>query len=211
MTVKIQKKGRYKRLLALGEEKIAVINNFFLQGKSADYVANFIQQDLAEFTDIKTDTLRQQLNRYRKEMVDAKLVMAEKSLDTEEGRVILAKINDEMDVIVELKELIEYQKSRLAKVSEKEAASPLIFSWLQKDISALGQLYRHLASIQLETGHLKRVPKEVTAQVGVSSTDGEKQYYAEVKVSEAVQIATQKAMQILEGQYEEVYDDAGTD
>ena len=66
----------YQRLLALGPDRVAVLDGMLARQDSAPEVAKLIQEEWQEFLDVKTSTLVRQLNRYRAQHILPKVLLA---------------------------------------------------------------------------------------------------------------------------------------
>jgi len=154
----------FKRLKALGEERVAVIENLLLKDYSSGYVASRIQNDWDALQDVKHSTLSRQIERYRRTEMAGQLAVYSDQLEKqdpsgERQKVALSRVAQDVDSIEELTELIHAQKARLQKIINREADMPTNMDQVGKDIKLLKDLIKDLAELQMETGQLQRAAK----------------------------------------------------
>lgn len=158
MTEPTEKKIAFKKLLAMGKEKMEMVDHLLVKGESAKGVAKMIQQEWKLHTKTTEGSLTKQLERYRRAHI-SKLSVFTAAADPEEKRVILKRVNTQLNVMQELTELVEVQKERLLMAVEKERTVKMPFSWLRKDIDSLSLLLGQLAEHQFKLGIIHEIPK----------------------------------------------------
>lgn len=164
-----QKKGptyKYKRLYDLGSDRLGIIESMLTNGDSPATCAEHIQTDWGECTDVKVQTLEKQIQRYRTDVLEPKLVMAAE-MAVEKGTGVSAqmkKFRETVDVKARLTEALNMQWERIQKAYTKEALKgpdAKLDPTINKELRPFTDMARALATLQLETGDLRRVPKQV--------------------------------------------------
>jgi len=160
-------KYKYKRLYDLGADRIGIIDSMLTNGDSPMSVAERIKYDWNECASVKIATLDKQILRYRNEIVEPKLRLAAERADVEGTAITVAmkKFKEQVDVMVNLSEAINMQRTRIHRAYAKEEMrvrgggkpDPAI----NKELRAFTDMCRVLAGLQLETGVVRRVPKQI--------------------------------------------------
>ena len=175
MTVDIKpKKGdqpqgyayKYKRLYDLGSDRLGIIESMLTNGESPQKVAEHIQGDWQECTNVKLATLVKQIQRYRADVLEPKIQMAAEKA-AEKGTAIstqMKKFREQVSVMDELTKTLNMQMHRIQKAFTKEenkGEDGKLDPAINKELRAFTDIARALATLQLETGVLRRVPKQV--------------------------------------------------
>lgn len=166
MTQKTGPTHKYKRLYDLGSDRLGIIESMLTNGDSPATCAEHIQVDWGECTDVKVQTLEKQIQRYRTDVLEPKLVMAAENA-AEKGTGVSAqmkKFRETVDVKAKLTEGINMQWERIQKAYTKEALKgpdAKLDPTINKELRPFTDMVRALATLQLETGDLRRVPKQV--------------------------------------------------
>lgn len=164
-----QKKGhnyKFKRLYDLGSDRLAIIESMLTSGDSPMTVAEHVQKDWMECTDVKPGTLEKQILRYRTDVLEPKLVMAAEHA-VEKGTGVskqMAEFKANVDIKAKLTEGINMQWERIQRAYTKEALKgpdAKLDPTINKELRPFTDMCRALATLQLETGDLRRVPKQV--------------------------------------------------
>lgn len=174
MTVKVTKKGdqpkgytyKYKRLYDLGSDRLGIIESMLTNGDSPMSCAEHIQQDWGECVDVKITTLEKQIQRYRADVLEPKLVIAAEAAAAKGTGVSkqIQKFRETIDVKEKLTSGINMQWERIQKAYTKEAMKgpdAKLDPAINKELRPFTDMCRALATLQLETGDLRRVPKQV--------------------------------------------------
>lgn len=165
---------KYKRLYDLGSDRLGIIESMLTNGDSPMTCAEHIQQDWGECTDVKITTLEKQIQRYRADVLEPKLQMAVEKA-AEKGTAISAqmkKFREQVDVNQKLNEGLSMQWERIQRAYTKEAnkgPDAKLDPAMNKELRVFTDMCRALATLQLETGVIRRVPKQVQgffAQLG---------------------------------------------
>lgn len=159
-------KHKYKRLYDLGADRMAVIDMMLTSGDSTQKVVEKIQIEWNECADVKSPTLDKQLQRYRKDIVEPRLIMATEAavasgVPTSQG---MKRFREQVDVMARLDELINMQTERVRKAYAKEqlkGKDGKLDQNINRELRPLTDMCRVLAGLQLETGVVRRVPKQV--------------------------------------------------
>jgi hypothetical protein len=157
---------KYKRIYDLGTDRHGIVDQMLTEGKSTMSVAEHIQIEWNACTNVKISTLDKQLQRYRKDILEPKLVRAANKA-TENGTRItkeMTAFNESVDVQNMLTESVRMQWARIQKAYAKEAGKGQdgkLDPAINKELRPFTDMCRVLANLQLETGVLRRVPKQV--------------------------------------------------
>lgn len=156
-------KKPYAKLFALGDEKIEAITKLLKRGESAVKVASVIQVEWKELTDMKLGALAKTLSRFKASHVDG-TVLKELAAHAVQSKL---SVIQKVETMEELAALIFAQKARIQKLAEKEAALPpgIVLNSLTDQIYLMNKLLENMAKLQLETGIIKRAPKNVTGEL----------------------------------------------
>lgn len=162
--------GRIKELTqALRDE----VDQRLLGGATAVDTARWLQNENGKFKDLKLDSLKKNLERYRatdlRDRVVTELV-GEKNVST------LAKRMNAMD---EMERLCGIQRGRVDALLVKESnvlKSGVVMKMVSDEIRLFKENLVELGKLQLETGVLKRAPKSVSGQV-LDPTSGEVKHF----------------------------------
>ena len=167
---------KYKRLYDLGSDRMAILENMLTNGESAMKCVEHIQNDWGECTSVKPTTLEKQIQRYNKDVLQPKLaVVAEQAIAN--GATLskeMKKFREQVDVLQELNQSINMQGERIKRAYAQEMAKgpdAKLDQNINKELRAFTDLCRALASLQLETGVLRRVPKQVQGFFGQLGQD----------------------------------------
>ena len=176
---------KYKRLYDLGSDRLGIMESMLTNGDSPLTVAEHIQQDWQECTEVKITTLEKQIQRYRADVLEPKLLMAaEKAAD--KGAAIsseMKKFREQVDVQDMLNQGMNMQWSRIQKAFTKEelkGADGKLDPAINKELRAFTDLARALATLQLETGVVRRVPKQVQGFFAQLNPDELKEFRLEM-------------------------------
>lgn len=151
MSVVVKKKGKgYARIFALGDERVAVLNNLLATGGSTVQAARLIQQDWKEFQDVAEKSLIQQVNRYRMDYIDSPAVAQQLGLglSAPKTQIVLQK----MDVLNEFYQLAELQKERLNLFLTKEKEIKMPFGGTNKEVETLSTILKDIQKMQFDLG-----------------------------------------------------------
>ena len=157
---------KYKRLYDLGSDRMGVVDSLLTQGDSTMSVAEHIQFEWNACTQVKIGTLDKQLQRYRKDVLEPRLVAAA-NRSTKNGTKVTKEMkafSEGVDVSDMLTQSVTMQWARIQKAYAKEVgkgAEGKLDPAINKELRPFTDMCRVLANLQLETGVLRRVPKQV--------------------------------------------------
>lgn len=160
-------KHKYKRLYDLGADRMAVIDMMLTSGDSTQKVVEKIQIEWNDCAGVKSPTLDKQLQRYRRDILEPRLIMAAETAEAAGVPISqgMKKFRETVDVMDRLEELINMQTSRVRTAYKKEQAKVVkggkLDPDIQRELRPLTDMCRVLAGLQLETGVVRRVPKQV--------------------------------------------------
>ena len=145
------------KLKSVGPDLLSQVDEKLKFGASSTEVAEFLHGNGA-LLDVKAESLRKQLDRYRQGELRDKTIMALTQAQAKNGMVSVVK---RLNAIEELEELARVQHARLAKVLGPEQKAPLLIKSVGDEIDRLQSLLSRLAELQLETGMIQRAPKTI--------------------------------------------------
>ena len=152
------KSGRaHVKLKSVGPELLHELDEKLKFGTSSHEVAAYLHENGA-LTDVKADSLRKMLDRYRQTELRDKTIAALTQAQRKDTGVMVAK---RLHAIDELEELARVQHARLTKVLTQEQKAPLLIKQVGEEASRLQSMLTDLARLQLETGLIQRAPKKV--------------------------------------------------
>ncbi len=157
---------KYKRLYDLGSDRMGIIDSMLTKGDTTMSVAEHIQFEWSQCTSTKIGTLEKQIQRYKRDILEPRLVSAANNAAKKSTSITkeLKAFNQQVDVMDKLDQAVVMQHARILKAYAIEAAQGeqgKLDTNISKEIRALTDLLRVLAGLQLETGVLRRVPKQV--------------------------------------------------
>lgn len=157
---------KYKRLYDLGSDRLSIIESMLTNGDSPATVAEHVQQDWGECMSVKHGTLEKQIARYRSDVLEPKLVLAAEAAAAKGTAVSkqMKKFKSNVDVKEKLNAGIAMQWERIERAYTKESLKgpdAKLDPTINKELRPFTDMCRALATLQLETGDLRRVPKQV--------------------------------------------------
>jgi hypothetical protein len=142
--VPVPKSPGYQRLLALGEERVLALNNLLARGENAVQVARVIQQQWGEFSDVKEDTLAQQLRRYR----DAHIEPIAGDVPTQNA----APAYSRLAVTSHMIEMVIEQRKRILDMIEAERLSKKPSKMLKSEVESYMLMLKDVQKQQFDMG-----------------------------------------------------------
>lgn len=176
---------KYKRLYDLGSDRLGVIESMLTNGDSPQKCAEHIQDEWKQYQSVKTPTLTKQIQRYKADVLEPKLVMAAEQA-VASGKTItkeMKNFREQVDVMEKLNETINMQTVRIQKAYANEAKKgpdAKLDQNISKELRALTDMCRALATLQLETGVVRRVPKQVQGFFSQLSSEDLQEFRAEM-------------------------------
>lgn len=203
----VHRGGAYERIYALGSERVDIIDAELVKDTPLKDLAQKIQLDWKEFTDVKENTLIQQLKRYRDSQVIPRVVhmqnkiAAGKLQGQSQTRTRARNMFERLHVLDELEQLYRTQKTRFDKAYMREQALQVPTEMVSKLIDPLHKILVSVAHLQMETGLIRRAPRVVQASVDIFADGREKPAYV-------VQMETQRARRSTTGLMMQLLDEA---
>lgn len=186
------RKEKFRKLHEIGDERIAELDALLGKGVLPSELATKIQNDWGFLTDLKHDSVKKMLERYRKSELREKVV-AQITGVTRDVRT--KTLQRRLNAMEELQELVEIQKGRYRKLLVKEQQGPLLLKQVTDEGKLLKEMLVELGKLQLETGLLVRAPKKMTGVM--TDEDGNIHHFSWTEEQEEL-------AQILEVSYERV-------
>jgi hypothetical protein len=138
-----------------------------LEGFSAPKVAEFIQKEREEYTDITPDSLIQQLNEYRASLPKGEVVQArvprffEKAAET---------VKEEFDSLAELKRLYKIQCERIEiDLKHERAMKKLMPQSMTQEMRAAREILHDISELEMDLGLNQRKLGKVDIEARVVS------------------------------------------
>jgi hypothetical protein len=188
----VKKREPFKRLHALGAARIAEIDQMIGRGDLPRDIAQIIRAEWGLLTDVRADSVKKMLERYRKTELRAK-VIAQVSGANELVRT--KTMQKRLNAMEEIQNLVAVQRGRFEKMLVREQAGPLLLKQVSEEGRLLKDMLVELGKLQLETGLLVRAPKKLTGTL--TDEEGNIQRFSWTEEQEAL-------ARIIEGQAERV-------
>lgn len=165
---------RYGRIEKLSTEQRQEVDLLLMKGASPMDVADLIMNQWGLYqNEVKLESFAKQLQRYRRRQLDPGLERGYRRAH-KRGAPELDAFNTNINVMEELGQLILTHKQRIYKLLEREKTMPVLLSDVRHEMKELVNMLKVLADLQLETGVLKRAPKQVSGMLQLMSV-GEEQ------------------------------------
>lgn len=151
----------FKKLTTLSPELVAAVDDRLLKGDPPSTVAAWLQETCEVLLDIKRESLKKNLERYRaKDLKDRVISELTAKAAPETAHGIKKRINAQD----ELEDLVCIQRARLDKLLVKEKGLPdgILLNQATAEVRLLKDSLESLGRIQLETGTMRRTAKTVT-------------------------------------------------
>jgi hypothetical protein len=152
----------FKALRALGDERVADVDDMLSRGMPASAVARVIQEEWGELKDRQTASVKKMLERYRGSDLREKMI-AEVRQATH--GISISTLRKKLNAMDELEQLVMVQKSRFEKMLLRERTGPLLLKQVTEEGKLLKEMLVDLGKLQLETGVLRRAPRTVSGTV----------------------------------------------
>jgi len=214
---------KYKRLYDLGSDRLGIVDAKLTQGDSTMSIAEHIQFEWNACTQVKIGTLDKQLQRYRKDVLEPRLVNAANKASANGTKVTkeMKAFNESVDVSDMLTQSVTMQWARIQKAYAKEVGKGedgKLDPAINKELRPFTDMCRVLANLQLETGVLRRVPKQVQGFFQQLSGDEVQEFRLEMTSNDETlkslglikNVLQDAAKEIQDGEYIPVESDAST-
>ena len=163
--INLHKGVPYQALKSLGPSIMLGIGERLIDGQSGAKVAAWLQNDLKVLTELRPDSLKKTLERYRKKELREKTI--KKIAEAQKG-LTLATVVEHYNALTEMEEITKLQRARVQKMIDLEADKPMLLKTTTDELRLMKELLVSLGSMQLETGVMGRATKTITGTV----TDG---------------------------------------
>ena len=195
---------KFKRLKALPPDKFVAMEEMLRDGFSPLHVAREMQGTLGQCTEVSEYALTKMLYRYVEQEMDIRT--AAKAFTSQATRRVLQKLKQNVDAVVEMEALVIYQRERLDQAREKERLGKVLFKGLSTEVKEYGILLKNLLDMQMDTGIVRRIPKEVKGHLGVYNLNSMGRDIIEqgAEGQRAIDAATQNAISIIDGEFNRV-------
>lgn len=164
----------FKKLKALGSDRMAEIDSRLLSGEPCSTIAAWIQVDLGKCKDIKPASLKKMLERYRETELRQKTLA--RIANAQRGDSIKT-INKRLNALEEMEEMVKIQRGRVDKILMREAKLPegILLKDASNEVRLLKDMLLDLGKLQLETGLLPRAAK--TFRGSMVGSDGQVRHF----------------------------------
>lgn len=185
------------------------IEGMLVSGDSSMRVAEVIQNEWGEITDVSALTLSKQIQRYKTRVLDAKLVVATERATSRGVSVYKAakELNVQIDVLTKLSEMAEDQWARYSKAKGIEEKGPLLMEMVNREQKAMTDILLAISKLQFDMGLVARAPRKSSGILEFSDGSAVK-FEVETKEFEEMRKAAADAILILRGEDYEVVEDA---
>ena len=163
--INLHKGVPYQALKSLGPSIMLGIGERLIDRQSGAKVAAWLQNDLKVLTELRPDSLKKTLERYRKKELREKTI--KKIAEAQKG-LTLATVVEHYNALTEMEEITKLQRARVQKMIDLEADKPMLLKTTTDELRLMKELLVSLGSMQLETGVMGRATKTITGTV----TDG---------------------------------------
>ena len=205
---------KYKRLYDLGSDRLGILESMLTNGESPQKCAEHIQGEWKACANVKQPTLTKQIQRYKADILEPKLLLAAEQAAVS-GKTItkeMKNFREQVDVMSELNEMIAMQGTRIKKAYKIEAAKgndAKLDPVIQKELRPFTDMCRALATLQLETGVVRRVPKQVQGFFSQLSADDLQEFRVEMTQNDETlkslgiikDVLMEAAAETLDGEY----------
>lgn len=162
---KRQRTDKFSRLESL--ECFGEVRKMLMHGVSTPRVAEIVQEEHGEYDDVKKKSLERVLREYRSEEIPAGQKAA-KNLPSEfEDEV--DEVGEQLDVLQQLRELYELQRSRIEMNVEKEGDMDTLLGDTRKEIGMAMDILELVADLQMDFGLEDRELGTMKVEAGVAS------------------------------------------
>lgn len=163
----------FKRIFALGEEKVTYINARLIEGMTTEALAKEIQNKWGYFKDVSLIALGKQLRRYRDTFIairkDSMGFTNVSKVAQDEAKVTLERMKQTIQVVDELEEVVLLQKNRVMKTYGAEQGMPagILNHRLNNEIRLYVDALTRLSTLQMDLGILQRIDPQQDTHVHI--------------------------------------------
>jgi hypothetical protein len=155
------------RLHRLGDTRLALVDDLLIKGSSSHEIATIIQEEWHENTDVSHDAVRKLLDRYRAKVLAPRIAaFVQKSAEEGVTAIEIKRVRDRLDVLSELVVLFRAQRRRLGRILQDPKLAKVPSKAVCTEMDVAVRMLKEIGSIQMETGVLRRAPKQLTGTLG---------------------------------------------
>lgn len=182
MKIKLASRA-FKNLKSLGTDRMEEIDSRLLSGEPCSSIAASIQVNWGKLKNIKPESLKKCLERYRETELRQKTIAR---IAEVQSKSAIKTVQKRLTALEHLEEMTQVQRGRVEKLLMREAKLPegLLLRDTTNEIRLLKEMLTDLGRLQLETGLLKRAPKTITGSV--TDEDGHVREFAWTEEQEAL-------------------------
>ena len=205
------KLGAFKRLFALGETRVAIIENMLIKGAPAAECTRLIHNEWKECLDVEFGTLQKMIDRYHKKEIAPKVAITLDGLMEKHGfRSTIRKKGEHLDVLEDIYQLIDTQKARINKLLQKEqniTGAGIVLTQIRSEMETLLKMLQAAGNFQIETGVMKKAMKMMKGMIGVDPQDPSKLTFdMSVEQQANLKSTALNVMSILDGDFSRLQD-----
>lgn len=149
---------KFSRIANLSEEQREILHGMYADNRPISYMIEVLT-NMGLFTDVRPNSLKQYLYRYKWEVIDKQILVRADLIDPKVKARLASEVSHTLDVMSELGDLVVAQKDRVSKMLKREKDMPMLFNSLGGEIRTLANLLGQHADLSFELGLLRRIPK----------------------------------------------------
>lgn len=189
------KKYRFRKLLALGPDKMITIEHMLFSGTTPLRLAEIMRTDWGFFKEGVTDSLARLLRDYKLNILLPKILLATKGFHQHGKDKATKALEIQKNIALEFNTLIDVQKTRLEKALATEKKSPFVNESATRELKALQGLLKDLGRYQVEAGMVRKF--EEGGVINFNQNLAIQQLNFKALNTSQVAEATQKALEVL--------------
>lgn len=196
------KKGRktYEALLKLGKDRLNLVDAMLIKGETPLKVARVIQGEWGQCLENTEVALRQMLYRYKDDNLADQLVMNTSAAERVTQLAYLKDLREKFKGVEDLIDLCNVQKARLNKILMREEQMPVLMDQVSREMNSMASMVERTIRLQLDLGVIR--PQGDGHHV--DDEELRKVYAHSVQLSAKLKDMTHRALQVIEGSFEEV-------
>lgn len=166
----------FKKLTTLSPELVAAVDDRLLKGEPPSSVAAWLQDVCNVMLDIKRESLKKNLERYRDKELKNRVV---EELKDRVAPKSAHELRQKLNAQDALEELAYIQRGRLDKLLVKEKGLPdgILLNQATAEVRLMKDTLESLGRLQLETGTMRRAAKTINGSV-FDPTSGETKQFS---------------------------------
>ena len=197
---KLRLSRAHRRLLSLGPDRVTQIEMKMVEGQNLTTLTEMIQDDWGEFRDVKKLTLMKELERFRKQRIEGRLLYFKGG---DYAKQVFGEYASNIDVLQNMQRTVEMQQERVSKLFQTEREMPkILMEQMRREMYLLIEMYSKLLDMQMEMGLIKRAPKEFSLEVAASKA--QQALEQAMRSDTRIESALKDAYRLIEGKYSRV-------